>query len=371
MTYIISFFYRFLFKPILFRLPADSVHERFLLIGEWCGSSATFRWIIRTAFAYENPRLRQEIAGILLKNPIGLAAGFDYNARLVNILPDIGFGFESAGTITDRPYGGNPAPMLGRLPKSRALLVNKGFKNDGMDHILSRIPHQKQGPVGISIGCTNRHYGSFNELAEDISNGFEKANQCPFFDYFELNISCPNLINIDTFEERPDGPEGLLKILTKLGKLNISRPVFIKMPAERTFEEIDALIKIAEPFRYIRGLIFSNLIKNRNNPYLDAKEVAAVGKGNFSGKPTFELSNRLIGYAYKNYGRRFIIIGCGGVFTAEDAYQKIKLGASLIQLITGMVYLGPQQIGAINKGLVGLLEKDGYKNIGEAIGVSA
>ena len=370
MSYITSIFYRFLLKPILIKFPADSVHEWFLLMGERCGSSATIRWLIHSIFSYESSRLWQEVAGISFKNPIGLAAGFDYNGQLINILPSIGFGFQSIGTVTDRPYAGNPAPMLGRLPKSRALLVNKGFKSAGMDYVLSHISHHRNGPVGMSIGCTNRQYVDFDELVNDIASGFRKANQNLFFDYFELNISCPNLININTFEERPDEPGGLLKILIKLSGFNISRPVFIKMPAERTVEEIDALVKTALPFNFIRGLIFSNLVKNRNNPHLDSGEVAKAGKGNFSGRPTFELSNQLIRHAHENYGDRFVIIGCGGVFTAEDAYQKIKLGASLVQLITGMVYGGPQQIGVINRGLVKLLKKDGYKNLSEAIGAS-
>ncbi len=370
MAQVISFLYRYFLKPILFMFPADDVHEWSLSMGERCGSSAFARWLTRSVFVYENPKLNQKIAGLTFSNPIGLAAGFDYDARLINIIPEVGFGFLSVGTVTDRPYEGNPAPRLDRLPKSQALLVNKGFKSSGMEHVLKHMAHCKKVPVGISIGCTNRQYADFDELADDIINGFKKANRDHFFDYFEFNISCPNLININTFKERPDEPEGLLKILIKLSEINISRPVFIKMPAERTFEETDSLAKIVEPFNLIKGLIFSNLVKNRNNPFLDPEEAAKVGQGNFSGRPTFEISNRLISHVYGNYRDRFIIIGCGGVFTAEDAYLKIKLGASLIQLITGMIYLGPQQIGLINKGLARLLKKDGYTNIREAIGTS-
>ena len=218
MYYITSLSYRYFLKPILFKFQADNVHQWFLSIGEWCGSWALLRWLTRAVFAYENFRLWQEVAGITFKNPVGLAAGFDYDARLINILPCVGFGFQSVGTVTDRPYGGNPVPLLGRLPRSRSLLVNKGFKNAGMDHVLKHMSHQKNGPVGISIGCTNRQYADFDELVDDTASGFKKANQDPFFDYFELNISCPNLININTFEERPDEPEGLLKILIKLWK---------------------------------------------------------------------------------------------------------------------------------------------------------
>lgn len=369
MTTLTGLMYRWILKPILFMFPADTVHELLVAFGEEAGKMELFRQITSILWKHHDPRLTQTIHGLTYANPIGLSAGFDYDARLIDILPSVGFGFHSVGTVTNGVYDGNPRPMLGRLPKSQSLLVNKGFKSAGMDAIARRIGDTRSTiPLGISIGATNKAYKTFTDMVEEIAQGFIKASKIPGADYYELNISCPNLINIQNIEKRFDTPTGLTAILTRLSTCPIVRPVYIKMPLEKTLEETGALVDAAIPFAFIKGLIFSNLAKNRENPRFDSEEIKNAGKGNFSGKPTEAKSNELIAFAYARYKERFTIIGCGGVFTAEDAYKKIKLGASLIQLITGMIYMGPQQIGAINKGLVALLERDGYKTITEAIG---
>ena len=140
------------------------------------------------------------------------------------------------------------------------------------------------------------------------------------------------------------------------------------MPLERHLEDLRGLIETILPFSFIQGLIISNLAKDRTNPAFHKGEIEGIGQGNFSGKPVQDKSNEVLEFVHKTYKNRFVLVGVGGVFTAEDAYKKIKLGASLVQLITGMIYMGPQQIGVINEGLVELLKKDGYKNISEAIG---
>lgn len=369
MESLLAFIYQRLVKPVLFLFPADNVHSSFLLLGDLLGRFAPTRAMMAWFFRYKSTKLEQRVCGVEFANPIGLSAGFDYNADLVNITPSIGFGFHTIGTITNLPYKGNTPPMLGRLPKSRSLLVNKGFKNEGMKEILKRTNKLKKGnALGMSIGSTNMKYANTEEMIADVVNAFRLADQEEVFDYFELNISCPNLDNLKNLPVQINDPEGLQATLSKLSALHITRPVLIKMPAEKSLEDIERLVVIATQFPLIKGLIFSNLVHDRSNPAFDKSEIAKAGKGNFSGKPTEQFANRLIEFAYKKYGQRFVIVGCGGVFTAEDAYRKIKLGATLIQLITGMVYMGPQQIGAINRGLVRLLEKDGYSNISQAIG---
>ncbi|MEK7514880.1 MAG: dihydroorotate dehydrogenase (quinone) [Patescibacteria group bacterium] len=370
MAFLIGALYRHIAKPILFLFPADLVHEWALVLGLWLGRFALPRDVIRALLLYTHPSLRTEVAGISFENPVGLAAGFDYDARLIGIMPSVGFGFHTVGTVTHQAYGGNPPPMLGRLPRSRSLLVNKGFKNAGMERILATLPTQGSIPVGMSIGSTNRAYASFDAVITDIATGFRAAHAHPLLTYLELNISCPNLIHVTSFAERPDTPTGLRRILEALAPLEISRPVFIKMPLERSLDEMDALLAVASEFPFIRGVILSNLVKDRGNSALDPEEVAHAGKGNFSGAPTRIGSNALISYAYTRYGSRFVIIGCGGIFTTEDAYEKIRLGASLVQLITAMIYEGPQCIGEINEGLVRLLKRDGYARIHEAVGAA-
>jgi dihydroorotate dehydrogenase subfamily 2 len=368
MQKISQFLYIHIVKPLLFLFPADNVHEFFLLMGKKLGKSTLIKKLLEEAWSYEDEILEQKILGLDFKNPIGLSAGFDYNADLIEVLPSIGFGFHSIGTLTHESYKGNPAPMLSRRPKSRSLLVNKGFKNKGVKNILSKLNQSHRLPIGVSIGATNKPYPDFTAMLQDIVNGFHDAENFKNFDYYELNISCPNLLNLQNLKEQLDTPSGLKQALKLLEKIKLEHPVFIKMPLERSKDEIKEIIAVANNFPFIYGLIFSNLAKDRTNKAFDAEEIKKAGKGNFSGKPVEEKSNEILSYAYSTYGKRFILVGVGGIFTAEDAYKKILLGASLVQIITGMVFMGPQQIGLINKGLAKLLRKDGYKNIKDAIG---
>ena len=367
----IGLIYRKIIKPILFLFKADDVHVFFLKIGNFLGQKSFTRKIIKKVFRYKNDILKQEVLGIKFKNPVGLAAGFDYDADLIDILSYVGFGSHTIGTITALPYGGNPKPMLGRLPKSRSLLVNKGFKNKGIDAILKKISARSGGrkiPIGISIGSTNKAFKSTDEMSDDIFYSFSRCVEVDYFDYFELNISCPNLVNTQNIKDKFDEPIGLGLLLHKLSFLKINKPLFIKMYLEKGEEETLALCEVASAYKWVNGFIFSNLVKDRGNPLFDKGEIEAAGKGSFSGKPAEQLSNNLISSVYKKYKDRFIIIGCGGIFTGIDAYEKIKRGATLVQMITGMIYEGPGVIGKINKDLVKLLKKDGYNNISEAVG---
>ena len=364
-----GYIYRNIVKKLLFLFPADSVHDFFLRTGRLIGRSGIAKKILAVLWRYNDPILSQTLYGLHFLNPIGLSAGFDYNADLVRVLPDIGFGFHSIGTLTHEAYGGNAPPMLGRLPKSRSLLVNKGFKNGGVTKVLASVgPTVSEAVRGVSIGATNKVYPDFTAMIEDLVAGFRDAEHFRNFGYYELNISCPNLLNLHNLKEQLASPSGLAKVLQQLSLLDLKRPVFIKMPLERSLEELDLLVETAKPFPFIQGLIFSNLAKDRNNPAFDPVEVQKAGKGNFSGKPVERGSNEALRYVYKKYRDRFMLVGVGGVFTAEDAYMKVRSGASLVQLITGMVYMGPQQIGVINAGLAKLLRKDGYHTVAEAIG---
>ena len=366
----IGILYKKIIKPILFLFPADDVHTYFLKKGRFLGSFSFTKWITKNLFFFKDKSLNQTVLGVPFKNPIGLAAGFDYDADLIDILPFLGFGFHTIGTVTNLPYEGNPRPMLGRLPKSRSLLVNKGFKSMGMESVLNKInKRQKRIPLGISIGSTNKNYRDIQEMIEDIVSSFKKVLAENYFDYFELNISCPNLVNTESIANKFDTPLGLELLLSRLEKIFIDRPLFIKMYLEKSIDETLALSEVASFHPFVKGLIFSNLVKDRTNPLFDKDEIANASKGNFSGKPTQELSNNLVTAVYKKYKDRFIIIGCGGVFSGADAYEKIKRGATLVQMITGMIYEGPSVIGDINRELAELLKKDGYKNIKEAIGV--
>lgn len=360
------FFYCKLAKPIFFLFDAEFVHNSITSLGGIIGHIRPICWLMKKFTAVNSPALTQNVAGVNFNNPIGLSAGFDYEVKLTQVLPAVGFGFETVGTITNQPCKGNAKPRLGRLIKSKSLLVNKGFKNIGINKTLRNMEKLTfEIPVGISIGVTNNQTISSQESAiYDIVEAFKIAESSPAsFKYYELNISCPNLnVNVDFYLL-----ENLEKLLSELSKIKLKKPLFIKMPIEKSNDETLSMLKVIVKYP-VSGVIFGNLQKNKNDPALDQSEVKRFTKGYFSGKPTEKRSNELISLAYKNYGKKLAIIGCGGIFSAKDAYKKIKLGASLVQLITGMIFEGPQLISQINLGIINLLKKDGFNHISQAIG---
>ncbi|MDA1316591.1 MAG: quinone-dependent dihydroorotate dehydrogenase [bacterium] len=364
-----EFVYKLAVKPILFLLSPEWVHEQAMWWGEKMGKVRIIRTIASRHFTYSHVSLNQKIAGMKFLNPIGLSAGYDYEAAFPQILPSIGFGFETIGTISNYPFEGNKKPRLGRLVKSKSLLVNKGFRNPGADTIVKKLTGMSFSfPLGISIGRTNstKIAGTQQKAVKDVVVAFEKFLASPLKNsYYELNISCPNLKGGVSFYP----PKNLKELLNALDTLTITKPVFVKMPIEKSDREVSLMLKEIVKHTWIKGVIFGNLQKDRKYPSFIPEEIEKAGKGNFSGKPTFKRSNELIRLAYREYGKKLIIIGCGGIFSAEDAYRKIRLGASLIQMITGMIFEGPQIITQINRGLVQLLKQDGFNSISEAIGV--
>lgn len=363
---IIGVLYRHILKHILFLIDAERIHEAFIKFGEILGRFMWSRRLVKKFFYVKPPPiLSQNIAGIDFKNPVGLAAGFDYDVRLTQILPDINFGWATVGTITNSPYGGNPRPRLARLPRSKSLLVNKGFKNPGAVNVAAKLQNLHfEIPIGISIGRTNSPDLSQKQSVEDIISAFKIfENSNAQFAYYELNISCPNLYGNVTFYTS----HNLAELLNVVEKLELKKPIFIKMPTSQTDEAVLKMLDVIVRYK-IDGVIFGNLQKDRTNPLLDKHEISKAGEGSFSGLPAKQRSNELIKLAYHHCGKKLTIVGCGGIFNAKDVYEKIRLGASLVQLITGMIYEGPQLISEINLGLVDLLKKDGFKNITEAVG---
>lgn len=363
------FLYRNILRKILFLFDSEKIHIFLVKFGEILGKTKIIASTMKCLIRVQNPMLEQSFFKIKFQNPIGLAAGFDYNAQLTQILPSIGFGFGSIGTITNLPSDGNPKPWFGRLIKSKSLMVNKGFGNRGIKNILKKLENCSfEVPIGLSIGRTNtRGLKTNRESINDIISAFKKAKKSAInFSYYELNISCPNLNGNISFY----APEKLEELLMEIQKLKLNKPFFIKMPIERKNNEILNMLNIITRYP-VQGIIFGNLQKNRNDPGFDPEEIMKYKVGNFSGKPTEKRSNELIKLAHKNFGKKLLIIGCGGVFNAKDAYVKIKLGASLVQLITGMIFEGPQLAAQINSELVWLLKKDGLNSISEAIGINA
>ncbi len=362
---LIGTIYKRVYKPVLFRRDPEEVHDRMLQFGNELGNHTIFRALVRGFLHYSHPSLAQTIHGINFNNPVGLSAGFDKDAHLTRIIPSVGFGFMEIGTITCNPYEGNTGKRLVRLPNSRAIIVNYGLKNLGSRKISTKLASELKPiiPTVISIGKTNcRETVDVKKGIMDYFMCLKRFADVGVGDIYDINISCPNVYGGEPFTT----PEKLNSLLSRIDELNITKPIFLKLPCDKNWEDFKLLLDVAVNHN-VQGVIISNLSKDRTSSNIKDK-IAPDQKGGISGKPVSDKSNELISKTYQSYGDKFIIVGVGGIFSAEDAYEKIRRGASLVQLITGMIYEGPQLIGEINKGLVHLLHKDGFDNISQAVG---
>ncbi len=365
MNKLLRIIYKYLIRPILFFQDPEKVHNRFTQIGHFFGKYSLTKKVIKKLFYFQHPSLEQKILGIDFKNPVGLSAGFDKDANLINILPEIGFGFVQVGSITYHPCEGNPKPRLYRLLKSKAIVVYYGLNNIGVKKIIKKMKKEKRNdsPISVSIAKTNSPKTKTTQSGiDDYLNCFKELLKHNINDFYTINISCPNTFGGEPFTT----PEKLNQLLKKLSSLKIKKPVFLKMPINLKWNKFKKLLEIGIKYK-ISGVIIGNLNKNHQDKSIKDKIPSKI-KGGISGKPTWQLSNNLISKTYQEFGNKLIIIGVGGIFSGQDAYEKIKLGSSLVQLITGMIYQGPQLIGEINKDLVDLLKKDGYQNIQQAVG---
>lgn len=349
-----AFIYRKILKNFFFLFEPELVHNIFLKIGRILGSNVITKTIVKDLFFYKNKTLNQKILGINFDNPIGLSAGFDKNAEIISICEDVGFGFSEVGSVTKLGGVGNPGRRMERLIDKKSIWINLGLNNKGADYISERLKKNKYTiPFGVSIAKTNCKETANDSVGlEDYIYSLNKFNSVNVGDFYVLNISCPNAYGGQPFS-RLDAFEKLLK---NVKALKIKKPIFVKLSPDLTKSNVDGIVKLSGKYG-IKGFIVSNLTKKHERD-----------NGGVSGKLVEKKSNSLIRYVYSKTHGKFVIIGVGGVFSAEDAYKKIKLGASLVSLITGMIYNGPSLIGEINYELSLLLKKEGFNNIKEAIG---
>ncbi len=339
--------YKKILKPILFKCSPEIVHTFFIYIGIFLGSNPITRMIVSFFYNYTKTDIPITVDGLTYKTPIVLSAGFDYNANLTQILPSLGFGGVEVGSVTARACAGNPSPTLTRLPNSQALIINKGLKNDGVDVIIKRLKKKKRFKnfvIGVSIAKTNdKKCSETNEAIADYCYSLKRLCEENIGDYYTINISCPNAFGGETFTK----PDLLEQLLFEIKKIECHKPVYIKMPINLFWEETKDLLNIIVKYK-ITGVIFGNLNKN----YFDIphqSERPETYRGGISGKPCFHPSNILIEKTKQEYGDTLTIIGCGGIFTPQDALYKFEIGAKLIHLITGMIYEGPGLIKKICK----------------------
>lgn len=360
--------YETILKPIFFRFDPERVHDFVTGVGETLGGSAAGRALVKAACRYEHPALETDVCGIHFKNPIGLGAGFDKDVRLTQILPSVGFGFMEVGAITQHAYEGNDGLRLARLPADQALIVYYGLKNHGAAATLSKIERLKFAfPVGINIAKTNRADIKGRKSIEDYAATYRLL--ASRFAYVTLNVSCPNAQDGCTFQE----PYLLDELLAAVGQEKKYGPVFLKISSHLSIAEVDGILEVVRKHPFVDGFIVANLAKRRDMLVLSSsrEQLNAIPDGGISGKPMRKLSTDIIRHIYRETKGKYTIIGLGGIFTAEDAYEKIKAGASLVQMVTGLIYGGPFAVKRIKQGLVPLLRRDGFKTIAEAVGKGA
>ena len=326
--------YRKVAKPMLFKFDPENIHDVL--------SSTSHGLVQNLGFS---PKIQEygysaKVGNLEFKNIVGLAAGFDYEGYWAKSMPFFGFGFNTVGTVANISYEGNKKPRLTRLVNSKSILVNKGFKSSGAIATRDRLRGYKlpEKSIGVSIGASNSAVlDSPNKNISDILAAFEIFKGEPYIKYFELNISCPNTINKATFYEL----NNFETLLREVEPSRIDVPIFLKMPIDfdlkTNFQYVERSMKEG-----INTFIFSNLQKDRSTitDKTDSKTIEKLA-GGLSGAPTFNQSNELIANVKREFKNDVVLVGCGGIFTPEDAWHKITSGASLLQLITGMIYNGP------------------------------
>ena len=360
--------YKSLIRPLLFQCDPEWIHHTTIQAGRILGKSTFIRNRLSNTHHVQDPRLQTTVCGISFQNPIGLAAGYDKSGEAIPFLESLGFGHIEIGSISAKHSHGNPKPRLFRLPQDQAVVVHYGLQNDGAEAIAQRLTHvQHQHPLGINIVKTNCGLHAPPDTDDDILTDYLTSVRLlkNKGDYLTLNLSCPNTeMGRDFFADK----EHIIRFLQTLATETFSCPVFLKVSPIYGVPYIETLLEATENFPFISGFIF-NLAPGKTVPLKTTPQTWQTMPGAVAGKPVKEQMNTCIKELYHRMNKnRYHIIGIGGVSTAEDAYEKIQLGASLVQLLTGLIYEGPNLVRQINNGLCHLLKRDGFSSITKAVG---
>ena len=359
--------YKSLIRPLLFLGDPEKTHEQTLAL---LSKIESFEGVLERLYSVQDDRLRIRVSSLNFPNPVGLAGGFDKNAIAVKTIAGFGFGFLEIGAVTALAQPGNPKPRLYRLPEDEALINRLGFNNEGATAIAERLKALRGNgtslkiPLGINIGRSK--IVETKDAVADFVSAFDKLY--PYGDFFTLNVSSPNTPQLRDLQER-ERLQGLLRAIqernyqfsSRLGQT--PKPVLVKIAPDMDFSQADDIVGVAMAEK-ISGIIATNA-----TAFL--RETLASGSlepGGLSGKPLRALATSFVRHLHRAVGGKLPIIGVGGIFTAADAYEKIRAGASAVQIYTGFIYEGPAAVKHINQGLIRLMERDGFKSIAEAVG---
>src|SRR6266550_8889231 len=362
--------YRSLLRPILFRLPAETAHE--LALTSLSFSSKLTKQLVGDRYR-RSPFGKLRRFGLTFENPVGLAAGFDKDGVALTSLAALGFGFIEAGTVTYHPQPGNQRPRLFRLPLDKALINRAGFNNKGAADFVKRVAHNKPDCVlGVSIGKSK--VVDLENAVEDYLKSFELIY--PIVDYVAVNVSSPNTERLRELQQA-EQLEALLqalqtrndKLATKTGRSG-RLPLLLKLSPDLEEDELAQIVEVAERHE-LAGLIATNTTTKRGGLRTSDEKVKAFGEGGLSGAPLRPQAAKVIATLYKLTRGTLPIIGVGGIFDADDAWEIIAAGASLIQVYTGFIYEGPSIAKDINEGLRRIVSREGFVSLDEAVGCRA
>ena len=370
--------YQVALRPLLFNLikaDPENLHSKTIRTLKWLGSgsrqpASLVKSRLQQSFCLRDSRLSQSLFGLQFPNPVGLAAGFDKDGVAIPMWSSLGFGFAEVGTVTSLAQPGNPRPRLFRLPKDEAALNRMGFNNCGADAMAALLARTSKPdpliPIGINLGKSK--VTPLEEAAKDYRHSFSLLKN--YGDYFVVNVSSPNTPGLRKLQDAAM----LSSILDALHQENhLQKPIFVKISPDLEWEAIAQIVSLAQTYK-LAGIIATNTTIEREG--LNTQILAQTGKslseeaGGISGKPVQERSTEIIKYIWQQSQGEIPIIGVGGIFTAEDAWDKITAGACLVQIYTGWVYQGPGIIRRILQGLLLKLSENGLNNISEAVGLA-
>lgn len=332
--------YKLLIRPLLFCFDPEQVHYFTFSLIRFLNKIPGFGKLLQVMYEVKSPKLEREIFGLKFKNPVGLAAGFDKDAKLYKELSNLGFGFIEIGTLTPKAQEGNPKKRLFRLKEDSAIINRMGFNNGGVLEAVERLKKNNSVLIGGNIGKNK------NTPNEEATSDYEICFEAlfPHVDYFVVNVSSPNTPNLRALQDK----EPLTQLLQTLQNLNltkpIQKPILLKIAPDLTDEQLLDIIDIIKETQ-IAGVIATNTTLSREGLQSENK----TEMGGLSGKPLTKRSTEVIRFLSEKSNKAFPIIGVGGIHSADDAIEKLNAGASLIQLYTGFIYEGPGLVKAINE----------------------
>ncbi|HEY4650834.1 MAG TPA: quinone-dependent dihydroorotate dehydrogenase [Pontibacter sp.] len=340
--------YKSLLRPLLFKLDPEKVHYLTTDALRAVYKLPLAKSISNSMFGVESPKLERELFGLKFPNPVGLAAGFDKDAKLIDELANLGFGFIEIGTLTPKAQAGNDKPRLFRLPEDQAIINRMGFNNEGVDAAVTRLRARNSNIiVGGNIG--KNKVTPNEEALNDYLYCFKALYEV--VDYFVVNVSSPNTPDLRALQEKEPLQQLLLALQEQNSKMPKPKPLLLKIAPDLNEPQLNDIIEIAKEAR-LSGIIATNTTISRDGLYTPSQKVQDIGAGGLSGKPLTKRSTEIIRYLRQHLPQTIKLIGVGGIMTAEDALEKLEAGADLVQLYTGFIYEGPALITQINKKLL-------------------